>query len=142
MGMFAAQGQKKRKSAATSSHLLLVLFSVIVVDANGNGCCCGFCVGLFVTGVSLLDVIVELCTQVHHYVFSFCYWLVPIVGSGRYMWCFRRVRMERGLGFHIRIQLRTRGFFSGFLMKLLNLWGMMRVRWVEAIVVVLIGNLS
>ena len=111
MGMFAAQGQKKRKSAATSSHLLLVLFSVIVVDANGNGCCCGFCVGLFVTGVSLLDVIVELCTQVHHYVFSFCYWLVPIVGSGRYMWCFRRVRMERGLGFHIRIQLRTRGFF-------------------------------
>ena len=32
-------------------------------------------------------------------------------------------------------------FFSGFLMKLLNLWGMMRVR-LEALVVVLIGNLS
>ena len=32
--------------------------------------------------------------------------------------------------------------FSGLLMKLLNLWGMVRVRWVEAIVVVVIGNLS
>ena len=59
IGMFAAQGQKKKKSAATSSHFLLVLFSAIVVDANGNGYCCGFCVGLFVTGVSLLDVIVD-----------------------------------------------------------------------------------
>ena len=60
IGMFAAQGQKKKKSAATSSHFLIVLFSAIVVDANGNGYCCGFCVGLFVTGVSLLDVIVDL----------------------------------------------------------------------------------
>ena len=34
-----------------------------------------------------------------------------------------------------------REVFSGFLMKLLNLWGMMRVR-LEALVVVLIGNLS
>ena len=122
IGMFATQGQKKKKSAVTSSHLLIVLFSAIVVDANGNGCCCGFCVGLFVTGVSLFVVIVDLyslssalCGTVNHYVFSFCYWLVPIVGSGRYMWCFRRVRMERGLGFHIRIQLRTRGFFLDFL---------------------------
>ena len=60
IGMFATQGQKKKKSAVTSSHLLIVLFSAIVVDANGNGYCCGFCVGLFVTGVSLLDVIVDL----------------------------------------------------------------------------------
>ena len=34
-----------------------------------------------------------------------------------------------------------REVFSGFLMKLLNLWGMMRVR-LEALVVVLIGNVS
>ena len=60
IGMFAAQGQKKKKSAATSSHLLLVLFSAIVVDANGNGYCCGFCVGLFVTGVSSFVVFVGL----------------------------------------------------------------------------------
>ena len=60
IGMFAAQGQKKKKSAVTSSHLLIVLFSAIVVDANGNGYCCGFCVGLFVTGVSLFVVIVDL----------------------------------------------------------------------------------
>ena len=60
IGMFATQGQKKKKSAATSSHLLLVLFSAIVVDANGNGYCCGFCVGLFVTGVSSFVVFVGL----------------------------------------------------------------------------------
>ena len=60
IGMFAARGQKKKKSAATSSHFLIVLFSAIVVDANGNGYCCGFCVGLFVTGVSSFVVFVGL----------------------------------------------------------------------------------
>ena len=60
IGMFATQGQKKKKSAVTSSHLLIVLFSAIVVDANGNGYCCGFCVGLFVTGVSSFVVFVGL----------------------------------------------------------------------------------
>ena len=29
-------------------------FAAIVVDSTGNGCSCGFCVGLFVTDVSLL----------------------------------------------------------------------------------------
>ena len=86
-------------------------------------CCCDFCVGLFVTGVSLLDVLVGLHAGTPLRLF-----ILLLAGSHGGVWTLSLVMsaVERETRVPHSDLLWTR-VFSGFLMKLLNLWGMMRV---------------
>ena len=146
IGMFATQGQKKKKSAVTSSHLLIVLFPAIVVDANGNGYCCGFCVGLFVTGVSLFVVIIDL----NAFSSALCgkplrLFILLLAGSHSGVWALYVVFSACENGARTRVPhsnpVTDARLFLDFY-EIAESLGMMRVRWVEAIVVVVIGNLS